>query len=140
MTRQVLSLAKNPIMMTDNQARLTRRQLLRALVGLTCVDHRAVHPSERMYILQQLDEEDEEGRQAAAGAEQDAADIQLAQAMEEVLPIVLDTAIDDPRLLVDCATVCSTWRAMCRERIGATLSALLQHGHASSAWRALLVW
>jgi hypothetical protein len=49
---EVLSLAKNPIVMPDNQARLTRRQLLRALVGLTCVDHRAVHPSERMYILQ----------------------------------------------------------------------------------------
>lgn len=112
-------------MMTDNHQRLTRRQLLRALVGLTCVDHRAVHPSERMYIhQQQLDEEDEEGRLAvAAGGEQDAADIQLAQAMEEVLPIVLDTAIDDdPRLLVNCATVCTTWRDLCRQRIGTTLS------------------
>ena len=80
----MLTLAKNPVALTDNDERLTRRQLLRALVKLTCLDHRAVHPSERKYIdQQQLLDAGDRGR-ADDDDFEDAHDTQLAEALEQV--------------------------------------------------------
>lgn len=49
-SEQVLAVRANPLTHAEHERRLTRRQLLSRLGRLKCVDGRAVHPSERMYI------------------------------------------------------------------------------------------